>query len=163
MKVQDVMVKSVEVCAPEESLNRAAQLMWEHDCGCVPVVDSSRRIIGIVTDRDVCMACYTRGLPPAAIGVESIMTKQIQTCEADDPIEVAEEIMRSYRIRRVPVVDSESRIIGIVSLNDLALTAEHERRVSPRRVADKLHVAETLAAVCEHRSQEQLAAASASA
>jgi CBS domain-containing protein len=68
---------------------------------------------------------------------------------------LVEAIMKTYRVRRVPVVDSEKRLLGIVSLNDLALTAEHEKARAPRKSMDKLNVAETLAAVCEHRSAEK--------
>lgn len=151
MKARDLMKENVVVCHPEDALNRAAQLMWDNDCGCVPVVDGSGRIAGMVTDRDICMAAYTRGLPIDAISVECTMNRDVKTCQADDPIDKIEAIMQGSRIRRVPVVDSECRVVGIVSLNDLAIKAQTEHAFAGKKAADKLHVAETLAAVCSHR------------
>lgn len=152
MKAREIMTKEVHSCRPEASLNEAARIMWDHDCGCVPVVDSSRRIIGIVTDRDVCMAAYTKGLPLTEIQVQSIIPEHVYSCSPDDSIETIEGIMRHHRIRRIPVTDSESRLVGIISLNDVALAVQSERARSPKKPMDKWHVAETLAAVCAHRA-----------
>lgn len=151
MKARDVMTSEVAACRQGDTLNDAARLMWERDCGCVPVLDDSDRIVGIVTDRDICMATYTRGMAPGDISIESTMSREVLTCAPDDSVERIEAIMRSSRVRRVPVVDDESRIIGLVSLNDLALKAAHEKAGSSKKSGDKIHVAETLAAVCEHR------------
>src|SRR5690606_28351921 len=72
MQVRELMTRDVQVCGPRDDLNRAAQIMWDHDCGVVPVVDSERRPIGMVTDRDVCMAAYTQGKPLSAIRAEEV-------------------------------------------------------------------------------------------
>ncbi|MBI3735032.1 CBS domain-containing protein [Candidatus Sumerlaeota bacterium] len=97
------------------------------------------------------MTAYFRGLPLGAISVESAMAREVRTCSAEDSVKDIEDLMVEDRIRRVPVVDSEYRVVGIISLNDLALAAQHEKRLSPKKPLEKLHVAETLAALCEHR------------
>lgn len=123
MKIKDVMVRDVKTCNRADSLNRAAQLMWEHDCGVVPVVDADERVVGIVTDRDVCMAAYTKGRTLHAIRVDEVMARDVKSCRSDDDVAEAEALMSSNRVRRVPVTDPLGRIAGIVSLNDLARAA----------------------------------------
>ena len=97
--VKDLMTKDPVTCRLQDCLNRAAQLMWEHDCGCVPVVDDSSRILGIVTDRDICMGAYTQGQALSSIAVSSVCTRQVFTCSPDDTIERAEAMMSTHSVR----------------------------------------------------------------
>src|SRR5262245_52107889 len=115
MKVEQLMSRTVKRCLATETLNRAAQLMWESDCGCVPVVDDDGRAVGMITDRDVCMAAYTQGAPLASIGVASAMAHDLRSCRGSDTIVEAESIMRAAQVRRLPVVDAEGRVVGLLS------------------------------------------------
>src|SRR5262245_4091481 len=115
MQVKDIMTKRVESCAADHTLDCAARIMWERDCGCVPIVDHENRVVGILTDLDICMAAYTKGLPLSAIQAGEAMSQQIFTCSPHDDIREAERQMESKQIRRIPVVDGERRLIGMVS------------------------------------------------
>ena len=118
--VASIMTRNVHTCSSDDSLNQAARVMWEADCGAVPVVDSDNKVLGIITDRDVCMAAYTRGQPIWACAVGSVMSAPCYRCAPDDPIERVAELMREYRIRRVPVTDADGRLLGMVTLADLS-------------------------------------------
>jgi CBS domain-containing protein len=149
MKVEQLMTQNVYACGPHDSLNTAAQMMWEHDCGCVPVVDADGRVVGVVTDRDVCMAAYTQGQTLCMIPVGRAMSKQIHTCSPDDTLTAAEAVMKAEQVRRLPVVDAQHRLVGILSLNDIARHAAHERRGRGKRAIAADEVVQTLGAICE--------------
>ena len=102
MKVADSMTREVRACTVHDSLNAAARVMWEHDCGCVPVVDGQGRLVGIVTDRDICMAAYTQGVPLEAIAVERVMAARVISCSRTDDLETAHRLMRKHEIHRLP-------------------------------------------------------------
>ena len=119
MKVGDLMSRNPRTCSPNETLDRAARIMWDDDCGCVPVIDADRRVIGMITDRDICMAAYTQGVPLTASSIESAMAKNPICCKASDTPATAEHLMQHFRIRRLPVVDDQRRLVGVVSLADL--------------------------------------------
>ena len=152
MKVEDLMTKSVRTCRPEDSLNHAAQIMWDYDCGAVPVVSSDGEgcLVGMITDRDVSMAAYTRGRTLAEIPVREVMARELQCCEPSNTVAEAELVMRRAQVRRLPVVDGSGHIVGLLSLADLAREAARERGSKRPAVRDK-EVAETLASICEPR------------
>jgi CBS domain-containing protein len=118
MKIQDAMTHTVSVCNQDDPLNDAAQIMWEHDCGSVPVVDGNGAVCGMVTDRDICMAAYIRGLPIHAIAVRDVMSKLVHTCSPGDSIESALALMKRNKVRRMPVTE-HGRVVGMLSLSDL--------------------------------------------
>jgi CBS-domain-containing membrane protein len=151
MLVNNLMTANPRTCQPNDNLDVAARIMWEADCGAVPVVDDNSRVIGLVTDRDICMAAYTQGMPLWAIAVTVAMAKNVITCRASDNVDAAESIMREARVRRLPVVDHEGKLVGMLSLNDLAREAVHDgvRQDAPQP-AD---LAQTLAAICEPRQR----------
>lgn len=122
--VRDVMSRDPVAVQPTDGLNRAAQLMWEADCGAVPVVDDTGRLVGMLTDRDVCMAAYTRGLPLHELSVSGAMSTKLFTCRQGDTLRSVMELMTTQQIRRVPVVDDGGKLVGIVSLADVALLAQ---------------------------------------
>ncbi len=93
--------------------------MWEHDCGCVPVVDGHGKLAGIVTDRDICMAAYTQGVPLEAIPLARVMSPKLILCSRTDELETAHHLMRTYEIHLIPVADSRGRPVGILSLSDV--------------------------------------------
>jgi CBS domain-containing protein len=149
MDIQEIMSKPVVTCRASDSLNTAARLMWEHDCGAIPVTDDEQELVGIVTDRDICMAAYTKGAPLHTIAVSDVMAKKVFSCQANDSLEEAERLMSQKRIRRVPVVDANNRLVGLLSLNDVA------RHVASagKKNGDDRELTQTLAAICEPRSQ----------
>jgi CBS domain-containing protein len=151
MKVQELMTRDVRTCRPQQMLNEAARAMWEGDIGCVPVVDEQGKVVGMITDRDICMAAYTKGRPISAIPIESVMTKQVVSCQPGDDLATAERLMQKAEVRRLPVVRLDGRLDGILSLNDLALQAARERTAKVRAVGAE-EVAATLAAICKHRT-----------
>jgi CBS domain-containing protein len=134
-RVRDVMTRNVATCQASDSLNRAAQLMWETDCGAVPVVDGQGKLVGIVTDRDVCMAAYTRGLPLAQLSVTAAMSRNVRHCKAEDSLRLAMDEMTKHQIRRIPVLADDGSLVGIVALADVARLAQapsdesHEARI----------------------------------
>jgi CBS domain-containing protein len=123
MKVAEMMTRDVRTCFATDSLNRAAQIMWEGDCGCVPVVDEQRSVIGIITDRDVCMAAYTQGRPLFEMNVGSVASKNVVAVKEDDSLHHAEMVMHDTQVRRLPVVDADNHLVGILSISDLARRA----------------------------------------
>ena len=145
MKVKDVMVGVVKTCSANDDLNRAAQIMWENDCGIVPVVEADEYLIGLITDRDACMAAYTQGRPLNEIRVGDVMSRNVKACRPDEDASVLSAAMRSLRVRRVPIVDALGRLVGIVSLSDLARRAAADRGPGNKNLDS---VTETLASVC---------------
>lgn len=145
------MTRDVACCAPTDPLNAAAKIMWERDCGCVPVVDKNMVLIGILTDRDVCMGAYTQGLNLHLIQVQTVMSAPVVSCLPDDDLSMAGKLMRDNKIRRLPVCDSNGKPIGIISLSDLACEAEREQRGGKGRAVRSGDLAEVLRAVSEPR------------
>jgi CBS domain-containing protein len=117
--VRTIMTVSVASCRPTDTLNAAAQIMWDQDCGAVPVVDAEGRLCGIITDRDVCMAAYTQGALITAISVGDVMSGPAHTCHPDDTLTKAATLMADAQVRRLPVVDAQDHPIGIVSMADI--------------------------------------------
>lgn len=132
MRVHELMTREVSYCLPHESLARAAQLMWDHDCGCIPVVDEDRRLIGIVTDRDICMAALHNGRPLHELMASQAMAQRPVRVGPQDDVRDAQDLMRHARVRRLPVTDGGGRLVGLISLHDLARQAVSERRLLPR-------------------------------
>jgi len=145
MKITNLIRRSVTSCTTHDNLEHAAQLMWEHDIGCLPVIDEQGHVAGMITDRDMCMAAYTQGAPLRAIPVMTAMAKHVFTCTEADDVDAVERAMSEHQIRRMPVIDDQGHPIGIISLNDIARAAS----------AGKLPATEvtaTLAAVSTPRS-----------
>jgi CBS domain-containing protein len=158
MNVKDVMTKQVRSCRAGDALSTAAQIMWDHDCGCVPVVNDKEEVIGMVTDRDLCMAAYTRNELLGSMTVGSVMSQQIHACAPEDSVEAAEQIMRQHQIRRLPVLGFEGQLLGILSINDLARAASEKKRDhSPGLTPASIEA--TLAAVCRPRNGKPSAGA----
>jgi CBS domain-containing protein len=149
MNVSNVMTTAVKSCSTNDNLQRAAQIMWENDCGIVPVVDGDGCVVGMITDRDICMAAYTRGQLLWQIPVSSTMAKEVHGVHEHDPLAAAEALMRRVQVRRLPVIDGDGRLRGILSMNDLA---RHHGQRSWGRKSDGLSsdsIVQTLATICE--------------
>jgi len=123
MKVSELMTRDGATCLATDNLNRAAQIMWEHRCGSVPVVDQSGRVVGMVTDRDVGMAAYTQGRRLDDIAVSLAMSHPVWTCPASATAEEAESLMMAHGVHRLVVVDAEERLMGVLSLDGIARQA----------------------------------------
>ena len=144
--VADVMSSPARRVDASASLNDAAQLMWENDIGVVPVVDSNDRVQGIVTDRDIAMAAYIQGRTLQSIPVGEVMSKSVQSTRTEEPIIQAGNRMAQHQMRRLPVLDENETLVGMLSLNDLAGAS-----ANPRLGVSEGDVADTLRAVCAPR------------
>jgi CBS domain-containing protein len=153
MKISDLMTAQPKTCLSSHTLDVAVKLMWDHDLGIVPIVDERGEIVGVVTDRDACMAAYTRGEPLHRIPCTVAMSQKLVMCHVYDTDVATARLMAKHKVRRIPVVDDERRPIGIVSLNDLALAMMRGREVPVAEIAG------TLAAICEHRTKTPAATA----
>ena len=130
MKVHQLMTGPASTCTSRDSLERAAQLLWENDCGLLPVVDDAGRVTAVITDRDICMGAYTRGKRLAEMKVADSMSRNVVTCRRDDDVAVAVQRMVEHAVRRLPVVDEKNRIQGVLSLGDLARAGARDKDVS---------------------------------
>lgn len=152
--VSELMTKKVSTVRAGDSLSAAAKMMWDGDCGVVPVLDAnSDRVVGMITDRDICMAAFMRDRPPSAIAVAEVMSRGLYSCSPDDAVEVAEDLMRDKQIRRLPVLDASGGLAGILSLADLARRRPgNGKKKAPQIAAED--VALTLANICQPPQQE---------
>jgi CBS domain-containing protein len=148
MKARDVMSQPPSTCGPNTDLATVAKIMWDRDCGFVPVVDTSGVVAGVVTDRDICIATSTRRLLPEHISAAQAMTTPIHACLSDDGIRDVLATMKQFRIRRVPVIDANGKLQGVISLNDLVLAS------SVKREPQAADIVSTMAAICAHRQVE---------
>ncbi len=159
MKVEKIMTVDVKFCTENDNLNRAAQSMWETDCGFIPVlaINGEAKLGGVVTDRDICMAAYTQGRPLSEIPVTLAMAHKVFTCRPGDDIRQAELLMKQNQVRRLAVTDDKGVLVGVVSINDLAIEAEHELAAKQRNPElPETEVADTLATICRHRKPRLL-------
>jgi CBS domain-containing protein len=118
--IAEIMSTHVRTIQPQESLRRAAQCMQELDVGALPVCDGER-LLGMLTDRDITVRGIADGLNPDQACVSDIMSPEVQTCAADQDADDAKRLMGTHQLRRLPVVDKNGRLVGIVSLGDLAV------------------------------------------
>jgi CBS domain-containing protein len=155
LAISEIMTRTVVTCSPEDDLGKAASLMWDYDCGSIPVLNDSGQVVGMLTDRDICMAAFTQAKRLPEIHVEEAMSWDVYACLPDDSIAEAEDIMRNRMVRRLPVIDLEGRLVGVISLNDFAREAarEQSRRTRETTPAD---VGLTLAAICQPRTSRQV-------
>lgn len=152
MNVQRWMTRTLITCRPADSLQRAAQLLWEHDLGALPVVDGDHKLLGVVTDRDLCMAAFTRGTALSAWTVESAMARRVFSLAPKDSLARAHELMRAHQIRRLPVVDETGVLVGVVTLLDVARAIDSLGRRAQIKAAQEL--AATIHAIGQIRAVE---------
>ncbi len=122
MKIESIMTKQPICCSPADTVQRVAQMMRQHDVGAIPVVSDmvSKRLVGIITDRDLCISAMAEGRDPHTTPIANYFTQQVITCSPDDALETCEQKMKEHRIRRIPVVDKQNSCVGIVVQADLA-------------------------------------------
>jgi CBS domain-containing protein len=125
MKIKDIMSKNVEVVPPYAPLHEVAQKMQQRDCGCVIVVEDDR-LIGMITDRDIALRCVAKSHDPVTTKAEDVMSPEILYCmDSDDADDVAQN-MGENKVRRLPVLNTNKRLVGIITLGDLASHTNHE-------------------------------------
>jgi CBS domain-containing protein len=124
MIVKEVMNREVTTCEPETTLEAAAILMWDNDCGTVAVLDDAGRAIGIITDRDICMAVALQHKAASEIQVQEVMSRQLFTCQPENDIMNALKTMSFQKVRRLPVTNDSGQVEGIISIEDLIAHAE---------------------------------------
>jgi CBS domain-containing protein len=152
MKVAEVMTVGVRTCELDDSASYAARIMWESDCGSVVVVNSEGIAVGMITDRDICMAAYTQGVPLSQIRVSTAASHQLYAVHEQDSLEHAERMMQDRKVRRLPVVDRQGIPLGMLSMNDLAREVYRAPQKNAELSPDAL--VRTLAAVCQPTMRE---------
>jgi CBS domain-containing protein len=147
------MTEEIATCGPDQTLNDAAQIMWERDCGFVPIIenDGTRRLVGVVTDRDICMGAYTHGQALSQIRIGDVMSRNVRTCKPADDIASAESVLRGGQIHRLPVVDHDNDLLGVISLADIARHAARESG-SSRQATAAAEIGHTVAAIRQPRA-----------
>jgi CBS domain-containing protein len=158
MKVQDVMTSEVKCCLPETSLATVATMMWESDCGVLPVVNDENKVVGMITDRDIAIAVATKGRLASEISVSETISGKVYSATPEEDIHTALKTMRHERVHRLPIVNEQGMLHGILSLNDVVLRAEEEKgRHHPElNYEDAMS---TIKAICEHRTAQRAATA----
>jgi CBS domain-containing protein len=145
MKARELMVRDTVTASPQDDLQTAAEKMRHADCGILPVVNRSREVVGLLTDRDVCIAAADAEKPLREIFVHSVMNTGVRAVSTRADVEDIHDLMREYAVRRVPVLDDDHRLVGIVSIDDLAARALEGDEV--QAAAMSRMVTETLAAL----------------
>jgi CBS-domain-containing membrane protein len=140
MKVRELMTKQVASVRPGERASNALRMMWDCDCGTLPVTEDGGRVVAVVTDRDLAMTGMFRDARPSEFAVSDAMSRSLHCCSPEDSVGAAAEIMRRVQIRRLPVVDGERRLVGILSQADIVRSAADRKRtdVVPEEVTATL-------------------------
>lgn len=122
MNIESIMTKQPVCCSPAATAQDVAQMMREHDVGAIPVVSDlvSKQLIGIITDRDLCVSAMADGKDPRTTPIADYFTKAVITCTPEDTLQACEQKMKQHRIRRIPVVDKQNSCVGIVVQADIA-------------------------------------------
>lgn len=138
MKVGELMEKEVACAGPHDNAGVLAETLWAKDCAFVPIVDEGRRVLGVVTDRDMAIALGTRGRHAGELAAEELMSRDVATCREDADVDEALATMEARQVRRLVVVDEDAALVGVVSLTDVARRAAPKGEVPYARVVDVL-------------------------
>lgn len=148
MLVRELMTRAPETCGPNTNLAAAAMIMWRQDCGAVPVVDPAGKALGMITDRDICMAVATRHARAAEIEAGQVISGRLVSIRPGDDARAALDLMRLEQVRRLPVVREDDTLLGIVSMNDLVL---HAGRGHGHQGPSADAIVQALKGISEHR------------
>jgi CBS domain-containing protein len=143
MKVKDIMTTDLKTCSPDTTVAQAAQLMWDGDCGILPVVDDGA-LVGVVTDRDMYIALATQNARASELRIGAVATTNVATCEPEDDMHMALAAMQQARVRRLPVVGFGRTVMGMLSMNDILRAAAAGKGVANEDIV------KTLQAICGH-------------
>jgi CBS domain-containing protein len=142
-KCNEVMTKDPVCCQPNDKVVEAAKLMKSENIGSIPVIENeqTKKLVGIVTDRDLALKIVAEGLDAASTKVDAVMTRKVVTCLASDDLQKALDAMSEHQLRRIPVVDNDNKIVGIIAQADVATrvnqpekTAEMVKEISQSNV-----------------------------
>jgi CBS domain-containing protein len=139
MQIHEIMTASPITCTPETSLGVAARRMAESNCGVLPVVDAKGRLVGIITDRDICLAMSRTNRNAISISVREVMTRKILSVQLGDDVRRALAIMRTARVRRVPVLDDAGHLTGMLSIEDVIVRSVARGDIGANEIVDTLH------------------------
>jgi CBS domain-containing protein len=155
MRVKDLMTSTVHTCHERDMLDRPAQIMWDHDCGVVPVVNDEGRVVGMITDRDICMAAHFRGQAIPGIQVGTVMSRELCACQPDDQVLDAERLMSSRQVRRLAILHPDGSLAGVLSVSDIARRRpRHGGDGARQRTGWNAEIIETMTAIWEPRHHE---------
>ena len=128
----EVMTKDPVCCLPDDSVTKAAELMKSENIGSIPVIENeqSQKLVGIVTDRDLALKIVAGALDAKSTKVETVMTRKVVTCRADDDLQQALDAMAEHQLRRIPVVDDNNRIVGIIAQADVATRVDQPEKTA---------------------------------
>lgn len=126
------MTENVGFCHSADKLTKAAEIMRQKDCGVVPVIDADKKVIGIITDRDICIACADANAKILQSKVGDLMTTKIIGCSADDKIEDALKKMRKNQLKRLVVIDEKSELAGILSVTDVLISGRKNKKLKKK-------------------------------
>ena len=131
-KCSEVMTKSPVCCLPNDMVVNVAELMNSGNIGSIPVIENeqSKKLIGIVTDRDLALKIVAKGLDAKSTKVEAVMTRKMITCRADDDLLKALDAMAEHQLRRIPVVDADHKIVGIIAQADVATRVDQPEKTA---------------------------------
>jgi CBS domain-containing protein len=131
-KCNEVMTKTLICCVPNDLVSKAADLMKSNHIGSIPVIDNeqTQKLVGIVTDRDLTLRIVAEGLDAKSTKVETVMTRKVVTCRAEDDLQKALDAMSENQLRRIPIVDDENKILGIIAQADVATRVDHPKKTA---------------------------------
>jgi CBS domain-containing protein len=134
MKVKDVMKTNVSFCSTEDSLMKAAEVMRHRDCGVVPIVDEDKKVVGMLTDRDLCLAVVARNRKASDVKTEELLRGKAIVCSAEDKLEDALRKMRKYQVKRLAAIGAGSELVGILSVTDVLQLAIRKDKKLKKKV-----------------------------
>ena len=123
------MTTDIGFCNLEDNLTKAAEIMWQKDCGVVPIVDEEQKVIGMITDRDICIAAATRNQKTSDIKAKEMINREVISCAANDRLETALKKMRRYQLKRLPITNENSKLVGILSIADILLCEQKAKKL----------------------------------
>ena len=131
-KCNDVMTKNPVCCVPDNMVIKAAELMKSEHVGSIPVIENeqTKKLVGIVTDRDLVLKVVAEGLDSKSTKVETVMTHKVETCSAEDDLQKAVDAMSKHQLRRIPVVDDDNKILGIIAQADVVTHFDHPKKTA---------------------------------
>jgi CBS domain-containing protein len=126
MKVSELMTKSPAYCTTDTNLGAAAEIMWKRNCGFLPVLSPQQNVVGVVTDRDMCIAMATRNQLPGQVTVQQVSSAVTHSCRPDDDLQSALRTMADKGVRRLPVIDAVGKLEGVLSVDDVILRTDSQ-------------------------------------
>jgi CBS domain-containing protein len=131
-KCNEVMTKNPVCCLPNDTVSKVAQLMKSKDFGSVPIIENeqTKKLVGIVTDRDLALKIVAEGRDPKSTKAEEVMARKVVTCRAEDDLQKALDAMSGNKLRRIPVVDNNNGIVGIIAQADVATRADQPEKTA---------------------------------